>query len=89
MEHCDFYLLRYLFLLPSDQMLKLCPNGSVIHHPLAFLPWFECNYPFRFMCLKTWFPAGDSTAKICRTFRKWSLAGENESLSGGGGDSET
>lgn len=70
-------------------MLKLCPNGSVIQHSLAFLSWFECNYPFRFMCLKTWLPTGDSTANNCRTFRKWSLAEENESVSGGGGDSET
>lgn len=70
-------------------MRKLCPNESVIQHRLAFLPWFECNYPFRFMCLKTWFPAGDSTGNSCRSFRKRSLAGENESLSGGGGDGET
>lgn len=61
-------------------MLKLCPDESVIQHCLAF---------FRFMRLKTWFPAGDSTGNSCRTFRKRSLAGENESLSGVGGDSET
>lgn len=65
-------------------MLKLCPSESVIRCPLAFLLRFECKYPYRFMCLKRLLPAGGSVGEGCRTFRKPSPTGENESLSGGG-----